>query len=57
MIDERNDERTRLPEREREKPFILYLIFFYFILRRHVQQDGENSGEAVSTARVMDQGR
>lgn len=27
MIDERNDERTRLPEREREKPFILFFIF------------------------------
>jgi hypothetical protein len=28
MIDERNDERTRLPERERKKPFIL----FYFLI-------------------------
>jgi hypothetical protein len=54
-------EMTKEPDcqRERErKTFYFIFYFFDFILRRHVQQqDGENSGEAVSTARVMDQGR
>jgi hypothetical protein len=54
-------EMTKEPDcqREREKNLLFYFILFFdFILRRHVQQqDGENSGEAVSTARVMDQGR